>query len=168
MPTIIRPEQPQDAEAIERVTVEAFKNASHSSHTEQFIVRELRRSNVLSVSLVAEKDGQVVGHVAVSPVQVSDGAQRWFGLGPISVLPAHQGGGIGSRLMEAALQELKTSAAQGCVVLGDPQYYGRFGFKQTAGLVLPGVPDEYFQAVALGSSNPQGEVKYHDAFDTKQ
>lgn len=164
---IVRPETQLDAQAIERVTVEAFRNASHTSHTEQFIVRELRRSNALSVSMVAEADGEIIGHVAVSPVHIGDGAERWFGLGPISVLPGHQGKGVGTQLMEAALQKLRASSAQGCVVLGDPRYYGRFGFKPLAGLVLPGVPAEYFQGLVLGTGIPQGQVKYHDAFDAQ-
>lgn len=164
---IIRPERPQDAPRIELVTIEAFRNASHTSHTEQFIVRELRRANALSVSLVAEHNGEILGHVAVSPVRIGDGASHWFGLGPISVLPTHQGKGIGSRLMGATIDQLKASSARGCVVLGDPHYYRRFGFKPTAGLMLPGVPSEDFQALVLGAHSPQGEVRYHEAFDAQ-
>lgn len=164
---IIRAEKPQDAQTIERVTVEAFRNASHASGTEQFIVRELRRCNALSVSLVAEIGEDVIGHVAVSPVQVSDGADRWFGLGPLSVLPARQGQGVGLHLVEAALRQLKRASAQGCVVLGDPGYYSRFGFKPVAGLMLPGVPSAYFQAIAFGPGIPQGDVSYHPAFDAQ-
>ena len=168
MPTIIRPEEPRDAAAIERVTIDAFMGAPHTDHTEQFIVRELRRAHALAVSLVAEVNGQIVGHVAVSAVQISDGAQSWFGLGPISVLPAHQGQGIGTQLMETAIRQLVAMPAKGCVVLGDPGYYGRFGFAPVAGLVLPGVPAEYFQALVLNSEVPQGEVTYHPAFEAKQ
>ncbi|MFX5522399.1 N-acetyltransferase, partial [Acinetobacter baumannii] len=75
------------------LTEAAFRNAAHSSHTEQFIVDALRARGELSVSLVAEMDGKVIGHVAVSPVTISDGSTGWFGLGPISVLPAWQGQG---------------------------------------------------------------------------
>ena len=168
MPSSIRPEEPRDAAAIERVTIDAFTSAPHTDHTEQFIVRELRRAHALAVSLVAEVNGQVVGQVAVSAVQISDGAHSWFGLGPISVLPAHQGQGVGTQLMEAAIQRLMAIAAKGCVVLGDPGYYGRFGFAPVAGLVLPGVPAEYFQALVLNSEIPQGEVSYHPAFEAKR
>ncbi len=168
MSTIIRPEEPSDASTIERVTVEAFLNAPHTDHTEQFIVRELRLANALTVSVVAEAHGQVIGHVAVSPIQISNGATRWFGVGPISVLPAHQGMGIGTRLMQAALEQLRATSANGCVVLGDPGYYSRFGFSNVAGLVLPGVPAEYFQAIVWDSSAAQGEVTYHRAFQAVQ
>ena len=167
MPTIIRPEEPRDVPAIELVTIEAFKHAPHTDHTEQFIVRDLRLANALTVSMVAEANEQIIGHVAISPIQISNGADAWFGLGPISVLPAHQGRGIGTQLMEAALQQLQETSARGCVVLGDPNYYGRFGFAQVAGLVLTGVPSEYFQAMSLNSDFPQGEVTYHPAFEAK-
>ncbi|MEC4630073.1 N-acetyltransferase, partial [Bacillus safensis] len=88
---------------------------------------------------------QLLGHVAVSPVTVSDGSTGWYGLGPISVLPARQGQGIGAALMRAAIDALRQQGARGCVLLGEPAYYGRFGFRAEPGLVLPGVPAEYFQ-----------------------
>jgi len=160
----IRPEVASDAGAIEAVTVAAFKHVAHSGHTEQFIIRELRRSGVLSVSLVAEDNGAVVGHVAVSPVVVSDGATGWYGPGPISVAPAHQGRGVGTRVMEHALAALRALAANGCVVLGEPGYYSRFGFTAQPSMVLPGVPPAYFQATSFNGSLPSGEVSYHAAF----
>lgn len=164
----IRTELPSDAQAIEQVTIRAFNHAPHTDHTEQFIVRELRAAKALTVSLVAEIDGQVVGHVAVSPVAISDGSTHWFGLGPISVSPDCQGQGIGGALMNAAMSALKVLSAQGCVLLGDPNYYRRFGFKPVSGLVLPGVPAEYFQALSLGIGPlPQGCVTYHEAFNAK-
>ncbi len=163
----IRKEGPSDAAAIEAVTVAAFKHAAHTEHTEQFIVRDLRRSGALSVSLVAEDNGVVVGHVAVSPVTISDGATGWYGLGPISVRPLHQGCGVGTQLVEHALTELRSLGSAGCVVLGDPGYYSRFGFVAERSLVLPGMPPEYFQAVSFMGSLPDGTVSYHDAFAAK-
>jgi putative acetyltransferase len=129
------------------VTIAAFLHAPHTSHTEQFIVAALRKSGQLTVSLVANADGAVVGHVAISPVSISDGASGWYGLGPISVAPEYQRGGIGSRLMREALRALREHGASGCVVLGEPEYYGRFGFRVDLSLSLPGVPPEYFQAM---------------------
>ena len=76
--------------------------------------------------LVAELDGVLVGHVALSPVSISDGSVHWFGLGPISVLPVHQRRGVGSALMRAVLAALRQRGAHGCVLLGDPGYYGRW------------------------------------------
>lgn len=165
MQPIIREEVPADVPSIEAVTVAAFLNAAHTSHTEQHIVNALRRSGALTVSLVAELDGVLVGHIALSPVSISDGSTHWFGLGPISVLPAHQGHGVGSALMQAALVALRQHGAHGCVLLGNPGYYGRFGFRATPDLVLPGVPPEYFQALHLGTATTRGSVTYHSAFE---
>lgn len=163
----IRSEIPADAPAIESVTIAAFREATHTSHTEQFIVGALRNSGQLAVSLVAEKNGSIIGHVAVSPVVVSDDTPGWFGLGPISVSPEHQGQGVGSLLMERALAELRASGAAGCVVLGDPAYYTRFGFNAESTLVLPDVPAEYFLAVSFNGSLPSGKVAYHASFEAK-
>ena len=160
----IRKEQPEDIQAIHDVTVAAFLNAPHTDHTEQFIVKALRDSGVLSISIVAEEKGVVVGHVAVSPVTVSDGAEGWYGLGPISVLPDNQGKSIGSQLMKAAIDELNNIGAKGCVLLGDPGFYQRFGFEPKDGLILPDVPPEYFQALLLLGDLPQGVVTYHESF----
>lgn len=167
MPTIRR-ETPADVAAIEAVTVAAFLNAPYTSHTEQFIVNALRKAGKLTISLVAEDDRQIVGHVAVSPVLISDGTTGWFGLGPISVLPAYQGRGIGSALMREALRVLEESGAAGCVLLGEPEYYGRFGFRAEANIVLPDVPPEYFQALSFGPSLPCGNVSYDEAFNAQE
>lgn len=165
----IRRETSTDIAAIETVTIAAFANAPHTSHTEQFIVRALRAANALTLSLVAEEQGQVVGHVALSPVTITDThghkTASWHGLGPISVLPARQGQGIGARLMKQALAELRARHAAGCVLLGDPAYYARFGFQAHAGLELPGVPPAYFMALALHGPVPQGIVQYSNAFN---
>ena len=163
----IRKEQAKDVQSIHEVTVAAFLDAPHSDHTEQFIVNTLRESGALSISLVAEDDHNIVGHVALSPITISDRTGSWYGLGPISVLPDKQGKGIGSKLMNAAIHELKNIKAKGCVLLGDPHYYHRFGFKPGKGLVLPDVPAEYFQALVFQGSLPQGSVTYHESFAAK-
>jgi putative acetyltransferase len=161
----IRTETAADVAAIDAVTVSAFLNAPHTSHTEQFIVSALRKAGLLTISLVADAEGAVIGHVAVSPVSISDGASGWFGLGPLSVAPEHQRGGLGSRLMREALRILREHGAAGCVLLGEPGYYGRFGFRADPNLVLPDVPPEYFQAISFDSSRPRGTVSYHQAFN---
>lgn len=160
----IRKEASTDVAAIEAVTVAAFQNAAHTSHTEQFIIAALRKAGQLSVSLVADDSGAIIGHVAVSPVTISDGTTGWVGLGPISVAPAYQGNGVGVQLMEQAIAELRALGASGCVVLGEPGYYSRFGFKAEPLLVLPEVPPEYFQAVLFSGSLPSGVVSYHESF----
>ncbi|OTG81160.1 GNAT family N-acetyltransferase [Acinetobacter sp. ANC 4648] len=165
---IIRSEQQDDIAAIFNLTKRAFENVEHSNHTEQFIVNALRAANALTISLVAEYRHEIVGHVAISPITISSGAQNWYGLGPISVAPEYQNQGIGSALMTQVLDQLKYMDAAGCVVLGDPQYYSKFGFKVISGLILSGVPLEYFQALAFKECPPQGEVKYHPAFEATQ
>jgi len=154
-----------DVAAIRAVTISAFLSARHTSHTEHFIVDGLRKAAQLSVSLVAKIDGTIVGHVAISPVSISDGTTDWYGLGPISVAPGYQRRGIGSRLMRHALGELQGKGASGCVLLGEPRYYSRFGFQVDPNLNLPGVPPEYFQALSFGTSKPRGTVSYHSAFN---
>ena len=163
----IRREAAADISAIEAVTVSAFLNAPHTRHTEQFIVNALRETGDLTISLVADFKGTVVGHVGVSPVSISDGTPGWFGLGPISVVPEHQRHGVGSRLMREALRILRQSGAAGCVVLGEPEYYGRFGFRADPTLVLRDIPPEYFQAISFGPSQPHGIVSYPEAFSAQ-
>lgn len=115
MNIIIRDEQVEDIEAIENLTKAAFQNAEHTSHTEHFIVNSLRNHGQLTISLVAIEDGSIIGHVAISPVQISSGEIGWYGLGPISVHPDKQGLGIGSLLMNKSLEKLKNLGAKGCV-----------------------------------------------------
>ncbi|HEY2474058.1 MAG TPA: N-acetyltransferase [Candidatus Cybelea sp.] len=160
----VRKEEEADADAISRVTEAAFRDAQHSSYTEQFIINALRRCNQLTVSLVAVDLEAIVGHIAISPVIVSSNAVGWYGLGPLSVLPSYQRRGIGSVLVTAALAELRRLGGVGCVVLGEPTYYRRFGFKAHPGLELPGVSAEFFAAVSFGTEVPVGSVRYHAAF----
>jgi len=84
---IIRNENESDIEAIAEVTKTAFATCPYGEHTEQFIINALRAAGALPVSLVAQIDENVVGHVAFSPVTISDGSPDWYGLGPVSVLP---------------------------------------------------------------------------------
>ncbi|MBD3886079.1 N-acetyltransferase [Phormidium tenue FACHB-886] len=163
----IRKEIASDIADIEALTEAAFRNMPYSSHTEQLIVNALRNSGNLTISLVAEADGQIVGHVAVSPVFISDGSQGWYGLGPISVFPEYQKMGVGSQLMRQALAALRELGASGCVLLGNPHFYSRFGFRAEPSLVLPDVPSEYFQAISFGTSIPSGIVSYHESFNVK-
>jgi putative acetyltransferase len=161
----IRDEHPADRDAIHALTRAAFADAPHSSGTEQFIVDALRDAGALAVSLVAEDDDGIVGHLALSPVQLSDGSLHWYGLGPISVVPEKQGRGIGSALMHAAIEALQQRQAAGCVVLGDPGYYGRFGFEADPRLRLPGIPAAFFQARRLRGDSPDADVRYHAGFE---
>lgn len=161
-----REEQPADAPRIAALTEAAFRDAPHASHTEHFIVDALRRAGKLSASLVAEVDGKLVGHVALSAVALSSGQNGWYGLGPISVDPGRQGQGVGSALMRAALQWLRDRDAAGCVLLGDPAYYARFGFAAHPQMTLPGVPPAYFMALLISArAVPAAEVAYDPLFE---
>ncbi len=167
MSITIRAERPGDEGAIGDVTRRAFESHPYSHQTEHFIVSALRNAGALSLSLVAEQDGNVVGHIAFSPVLVSDGSAGWYGLGPVSVLPELQGKGIGRALIEQGLAKLRELDASGCVLVGDPAFYTRFGFANTAELVLDGVPQEFFLSLPLGDACARGKVTFHVAFDAK-
>lgn len=160
----VRPETPADIDAIRDVTVAAFATLEISGHTEQFIVAALRATKALAVSLVAEVDGRVVGHIACSPVTIADGTANWYGLGPISVLPELQRQGIGKALMAAGLAQLKDLRAAGCCLVGHPEYYRKFGFNKLPGLALDGVPPEVFLSLSFDGRIPQGKVTFHEAF----
>ena len=160
----IRSEMPGDIDVIESLTRQAFSNAPHRDGNEHLIVNALRQNGALTISLVAELGGQVVGHVAVSPVTITDRSQNWFGLGPISVLPDLQRQGIGSALMRAALSALERHHARGCVLVGDPQFYNRFDFRESATLEYPGVPATYLLVRLLKGSEPHGQISYNSAF----
>ena len=160
----IRQEAPHDAEAISSVIEEAFAHHPHSNQTEHILVDGLRKAGALLVSLVAEEEGQVVGHISFSPVRIGGSDTGWMVLAPVAVRAACQRRGIGKALVKAGLDAIRALGAQGCVLAGDPRYYGRFGFRPMAELVLPGVPPEYFLALAFGGPPPEGEVTCHPAF----
>ena len=161
---VIRNETDADIGAITEVTVAAFKTLKISNHTEQFIIEALRAAKALTVSLVAEVDGHVIGHIAFSPVNISDGTQNWYGLGPVSVLPEYQRKGIGKSLIKEGLSQLKELNAQGCCLVGHPDYYKKLGFKNMSGLVHEGVPHEVFLALSFDGHIPQGTVIFHEGF----
>ena len=161
---LLRPESPADRAAIFSLTQLAFQGHPHSDGTEPRIIDALRDAKALTISIVAELEGQIVGHAAFSPVEWCDQA-GWFGLGPVSVHPERQGRGIGQALIENGLEQLRRTGASGCVVMGEPSYYGRFGFQQDGRFTYPGPPPEYFTVLAYRPIPPRsGPVNYHSAF----
>jgi putative acetyltransferase len=160
----LRNETDNDIDTITEVTIAAFHTLEISNHTEQFIIEALRASYALAVSLVAESDGRVVGHIAFSPVTISDGTQDWYGLGPVSVLPEYQRQGIGKALIREGLAQLGDMHARGCCLVGHPEYYKKFGFENEDGLGLKGVPPEVFFALSFDGNVPQGTVTFHEGF----
>ena len=164
---IIRSETPADDEAITQVTLAAFTSASYRP-TERLIILALRQAGALSLSLVADLDGRIVGHVAFSAATMNGEYLGWHGLGPISVQPELQKQGIGSKLILEGLSRLGARGARGCVVLGSPVYYQRFGFKAYPGLIYEEAPaPEYFMAISFYDEVLQGSVEYHMAFDSR-
>lgn len=161
--TIIRAERPEDHDAIEAVHTSGF-----ATPAEARLVRLLREAGRLTASLVAEVDGAVVGHVAFSPVAAASGPAG-AGLAPIAVLSSHRGRGIAAKLVEAGLSASRAAGFGWVVVLGEPGYYGRFGFRPAGEF---GLSDEYgggdaFQAMELiPSALPVGAglVRYAPEF----
>ena len=160
----IRPERPLDVTAIRAVVIAAFKDAPYSNQTEADIVDALRADGALSVSLVAADHGEIFGHVAFSLVKIAQAPGVWYGLGPIAVKPDRQKRGIGRTLIIEGLCSLSSLHAAGCVVLGDPRYYQRFGFEADLALTYGGKPSSYFQRLILKGPPASGEVSYHAAF----
>jgi putative acetyltransferase len=161
----IRDERPGDEAPIAALTEVAFRTVRYSDGSESAIIERLRAAGDLALSLVVENSDQaIIGHVAFSRVTISDGTPEWYGLGPISVIPLRQRAGIGGAMANEGLARLRSLGASGCVVLGDPQYYGPLGFAHDPALVFPGPPPEYFQRLVLSGAEPSGEVRYADAF----
>ncbi|RYE56637.1 MAG: N-acetyltransferase [Hyphomicrobiales bacterium] len=164
---IIRSEIAADISAIRKLTDAAFQDVQHSSQTEGAIVDALRLAGALAISLVAEKDGEILGHLAFSPVLIDGQDIGWFGLGPVSVSPTVQRSGIGSALIKEGLKSLRDRGALGSVVLGDPDYYQRFGFTSAHNLRYSDVPATYFQSIAFADPPAKGVVTYHDGFEAQ-
>jgi len=158
----IRDEIPADAPLLDRMITESFLTARVASGREAEVVRRLRADGALWLSLVAEEAGVILGHIAVSPSSVG-GQAGWALIGPLAVAPLHQGQGIGSALMGAALDRLR-GQAPGVVLVGNPDYYRRFGFRPWPGLFQQGVPPEVTLALPLAPGiTPTGEHRCHPA-----
>lgn len=163
---LIRAEEQRDWAAVHAVNVSAFETS-----TEADLVDALREQAQPLVSLIAEDDGAIVGHIVFSPVSLSGNpALRIMGLAPMAVAPEHQRQGIGSALVRAGLNECKRLGFGAAVVLGHPTYYPRFGFSSSARFGIGceyDVPEEAFMVVELQAgflNGTSGKVKYHPAF----
>lgn len=163
---LIRDEIKSDAAAIRTVVTEAMKLLSKATGTEADIVDRLRADNALRLSLVAEDGGQVVGYLAASDGRIGD-LSGWGLIGPVAVLPLRHGQGIGSALMTEAIRRLRSSG-KGAALVGDPGYYGRFGFRSFPALRVGDVPPRFVQALPFDGSEPQGELIHHPAFGLNQ
>jgi putative acetyltransferase len=164
---IIRPEESGDKTSVFQVVEAAFPTSQEAR-----LVDELRVAGCTFLSLVAESEGAIVGHVLMTPVTLEDEPTSMIlGLAPLSVIPQRQGCGIGSLLMDAAIEAAGRSGAAAIVLLGHPSFYRRFGFSTAAerGFTTTfDVPDEYFMIRVLDVSllsSRGGTLRYHQAFD---
>ena len=164
MDCLIRPEHADDYTAIYDVTKRAFAPMPFSDGDEQELIGRFRDAGVLALSLVAEKDGAVVGQITLTPALAADGSPGWFALGPIAVAPEFQSKKIGSKLMKAAIAWLGEQEAAGCVLVGNPAYYYRFGFEPYPVLAPKGEPAEYYQILPLRVQEPNVVVGFHPLF----
>lgn len=161
----VRPAEPGDAEAIESVLAAAFPTGAEAG-----LVAALIGDGDAMVSLVADRDGEIAGHVLLSRMRVTGDGRicRAVGLGPVGVRPGFQGGGIGAGLIEAALGIARATGEEIVFVLGEPGYYRRFGFSaETAAPFASPYAGPYFMALALkpGFALPaSGEAAYAPAF----
>jgi putative acetyltransferase len=155
---------PSDHETIRDILIAAFANHPYSHQTEHLIVDALRADDALTVSLVAEVDGTVVGQIAFSPVSIEGKDCGWLALGPVAVTPSHQGQGIGQALVSEGLKTIRSMGAQGCVLAGDPAFYRRFGFEHNPALRMEGIPPEVIMCLPMGDQVPEGSVTHHPAF----
>jgi len=167
-PFHIRPEGPGDVAAVRRVNERAFGRG-----VEADLVEALRAAGAAALSLVAEADGRVVGHVLYSPVTIETaaGTRTALGLAPLAVVPERQRQGIGTRLVEASLARLRAEEHGAVIVIGHPEYYPRFGFLRAGrwGLTVPfEVPADAFMALELvpgALEGCAGVVHYRPEFD---
>lgn len=162
---ILRLEQAGDADAIRGVIEMAFLDQPHSRQTEARVVDRLRAEQALSLSLVALRPEGVVGYVACAGIGITGGACGWHCIGPVAVRPDQQGGGVGTALVWHALRTLRAQQAAGCVALGEPAYFGRFGFRSTPALRMERAPYGCFLVRPFERVIPMGTVQYHEAFD---
>lgn len=162
--TVIRAATPEDADAIREVVRHAFGRGD-----ETVLVARLRHERAVVLELLAERDGAAAGHVLFSAAPIADGEHRVAAaaLAPLAVLPERQRQGIGTALVEAGLKLCRARGIAAVLVLGDPEYYGRFGFSAEAarGLRAP-FSGPAFQALELvpGALARGGAVRYADAF----
>jgi len=163
----IRPEISLDYPEVYQTNVDAF-----GRNAEARLVDRLRTAARPVISLVALTDNIVAGHIMFSPVSIETpgNAELTMGLGPLSVRPEFQGGGIGRDLVATGLDRCRSVNASAAVVLGDPGYYSHFGFVSAGSFGLGceyDVPEEVFMALALSDgalNGASGLVRYHTAF----
>ena len=165
---IIRPEMSGDESEIFELTQQAFKPMPFSSGSEAPIINQLRKDGDLTVSLVAVKDNQIIGHITFSPITIDGESAGWLGLGPVSVLPSFQKQGIGGQLINQGLCIIKQHKAIGCALIGYPSYYSRFGFLSDGNLKYGDTPLPIMQWLSFGNEKAKGVLTFAPAFEADQ
>ncbi|MGZ2380604.1 GNAT family N-acetyltransferase [Rhizobium brockwellii] len=163
---LIRDETPEDIDAIHDLTSTAFKRVPYSDGTEAEIVRRLRENGDLTISLVAEQDGEILGHVAFSAVTIDGAHDGWFGLGPISVKPERQRQGIGKAMIARGLELLNEIGANGCALIGNPDIYSRVGFSSDGQLTYLDLDKRLVQRIVFRGPPPSGTLQFAPAFES--
>jgi putative acetyltransferase len=164
----IRLEEPRDITTVQDVIRRAFAPMPFGDDNDQHLTNKFRAAGELSLSLVAEKDGVIVGHVALTPAVHESGAAGWFALGPLAVEPDLQRKGIGTALIAEAKVWLAGRGAAGCIVMGDTNYYPRHGFMPTPESAPPNEPAAYFMVLAMQRQIPPGRFAFHPLFYTTE
>ncbi len=161
---LIRPETASDIKAIRELTEDAFAPMPYGDGTEGASIDQLRSDGDLTLSLVAEDKGAIIGHVAFSSAKISEATGDWYGLGPISVRAERQKQGIGTKLAHEGLEQIKARGAAGCVLIGRPAVYGPMGFVSDGNLTHRKLDPAIVQYILLnGAAAPKGEVTFAPA-----
>jgi putative acetyltransferase len=164
MKLLIRPEEPRDFAAISDLIQRAFAPMPFADGNEQDLPNKFRAAGVLSLSLVAEMDDKIAGHVALTPATHESGVAGWFGLGPLAVEPDLQRTGIGTALIAEAKAWLALRGAAGCIVMGDTNYYPRHGFLPAPQSAPVNEPAQYFMVLEINGAAPRGRFSFHPSF----
>ena len=170
----IRQENVNDYAIVHDLIEKAFRNEEVSDHTEQFLVKRLRTSEAFipELSLVAEKDDQIIGHILFTKILINDGRNKYdsLALAPVSVLPEYQGQGVGSALIDEGHNIANVQSYKSVILLGHSNYYPRFGYEKTSkyNISLPfEAPEEICMVKSLvdnGLDGISGEVIYPKEF----
>lgn len=162
---LIRHETASDIDAIHRLTWTAFKPMPFSDDTEADALLALRAAGDLALSLVVEEDGEVIAHVAFSPVTIDGVHDQWFGLGPVAVRPEKQRQGIGRALITQGLDILRKTGANGCALIGNPNIYSRVGFNSDGRLRYRELDTKFVQRIVFRGAAPRGVLKFAPALE---
>ena len=162
---LVRHETPADIRAIHDLTFTAFKPMRFSDDTEADSINALRADGDLTISLVAEDGGEIIGHIAFSPVTIDDAHNGWFGLGPIAVKPERQRRGVGKALICRGLQLLRGQGANGCALIGNPDIYSRVGFDSDGRLKYRDLEPEFVLRTVFRGPAPIGVLKFAPALE---